>query len=62
MLSAGLACNYCLANHYPSDGVCLECVEQDPGVPGMLCLVFSGGVWVETVLLFSACFLFGGPY
>ena len=47
-LHAGLACNYCLANHYPSDGVCLECVEQDPGFPGMLLGVcVFGGVWVE---------------
>ena len=58
-LHAGLACNYCLANHYPSDGVCLECVEQDPGFPGMLpwCFRWCMG---RTALLFSACFLFGG--
>lgn len=58
-LHAGLACNYCLANHYPSDGVCLECVEQDPGFPGMLpwCV---GGARVELRCLLGACFLFGG--
>jgi len=47
----GLACNYCLANHYPSDGVCLECVEQDI-VPTLL--LFCGAALLLLAIFSSS--------